>query len=166
MTYKEFVASRKKPGQDLMDSWDVDKASAVHMLVGLADEWMEFMGADSAENAQEELGDLIFYMEGLLQDFGLTLESSIYPDFHTESFMEVYTAVKRHLMYNKPIDLDQLEVSATETIQHALAHLCVEWEVKSDFEQLKEANVAKLTKRYESGYSDKAAQERADKEEG
>ena len=163
MTYSEFVASRKKPGQDLLDDWDVDKASAVHMLVGLADEWMEFMGADSAENAQEELGDLIFYMEGLLQDFGLSLSPNIYPDFHAEAFMGVYTAVKRHLMYNKPIDLEQLANSATETIRHALAHLCVEWEVQADFDQLKDQNVAKLTKRYETGYSDKAAQERADK---
>lgn len=165
MTYQEFVASRKKAGQDLLDSWNPDRASAVHMLVGLADEMIEFVGATDAENAKEELGDLIFYVEGVLQDYGLTLPEEIYADIFPAAFPELFTMLKRDLMYNKGLDLEKLQAEAENTLRHAMAHLTIEWEVIADFAVLKDANVAKLTKRYESGYSDKAAQERADKSE-
>ena len=163
MTYKEFVASRKKPGQDIMDSWGASKVSAVHMLVGVADEMREFEEALDETNAEEELGDLIFYVEGLLQDFGMTLPEEVNADFHSTAFMEMFTMVKRHLFYNKELDLDKLQESAIQTIKHSLAHLTVVWDVRADYSALREQNVAKLTKRYETGYSDKAAQDRADK---
>ncbi len=109
-----MVAGLKKPGKDIIDSITPEKADLLHMAVGISGEAGELLDAIKKaviynkpidrENVIEELGDLMFYMEGMMQN---------------------------------------LEVSGQECI---------------------EANIKKLGVRYQGGvYSDKAAQERADK---
>lgn len=106
MTYAEFVASRAKKLPTTIED-------TLHMAVGVAGEAGELLDAVKkawvygkeldVANVKEEAGDALFYIQGLCNLYGWTLE------------------------------------------------------------QLIADNVAKLEKRYPSGYTDKAAQERADK---
>lgn len=111
--YNEFVRSRTKDGDDIVDDLTGPDAHHLHMAVGISGEAGELLDAIKKnviyrkpldrENVIEELGDLEFFMEGLRDGLGITRQ---------------------------------------ETLEH---------------------NVAKLTKRYRAGYSDTAAQQRADK---
>lgn len=112
-SFEEMVAALKKPGADIVDSMSPMSASMLHMAVGISGESGELLDAIKKhviynkpldrENVVEEIGDLLFYIEGLMQDVGITKD---------------------------------------EIIKH---------------------NMEKLTVRYGKKYSDKAAQERADK---
>lgn len=73
---------------------------------------------------------------------------------------EISTAIKKHVIYGKPLDRANLieELGDLEFYMEALRqHLGVSRE-----ETIAE-NLFKLTKRYPDGYSDKAALKRADK---
>ena len=56
MQFDEMVTTLKKPGQDLLDSWTPEKASALHMLVGIYDENLEVTEAlyNMAQNPDSE----------------------------------------------------------------------------------------------------------------
>ena len=75
---------------------------------------------------------------------------------------ELVDAVKKHIMYNKPLDV--------ENVKEEIGDLC--WyislaldEIGSSFEEVMKMNIAKLSKRYPNGYSNKDAIARADKQE-
>lgn len=115
VNFQEMVAALIKPGEDILSSLTPEKVNLWHLATGVAGEAGELLDAikkhvvynkelDRA-NVIEELGDLIFYMEGLMQ---------------------------------------ALDLEGSEIIQ---------------------ANIDKLSVRYAQGYSDRAAQDRADKEE-
>lgn len=114
-SFSSFVGSLKKDGQDIKESLTAEKCDLLHMGFGLVLEASELGDAIKKhviynkpldrENVVEELGDIMFYMEGLMQALGISGEECI------------------------------------------------------------EANIKKLGVRYAQGYSDKAAQQRADKEE-
>lgn len=74
---------------------------------------------------------------------------------------ELLDAIKKVAIYKKPVDLDNVieELGDLEFYMEGLRHsLCI------TREQCLEANIAKLSKRYEGlKYSDQAAQERKDK---
>lgn len=87
MTYEEFVASKKKPGEAIIAGLTPVSASALHMAVGVAGEGGELLDAvkrfaiygkalDRA-NVVEELGDLEFFMAGVRQDLGITREETL-----------------------------------------------------------------------------------------
>lgn len=111
--YSKFVDSCIKPGQQIKDSLSPEQTHLLHMAVGISGEAGELLDAIKkhtiyqkpldVENVVEELGDLIFYMQGIINALQL------------------------------------------------------------DGDAIVEANVTKLQKRYAKGYSDQAAQERADK---
>lgn len=73
---------------------------------------------------------------------------------------EILDAVKKHWVYGQPLDRENLieEIGDTLFYLQALASL-----IDSTFGEAVAHNVEKLRKRYPNGYSDKAAQERADK---
>ena len=109
-----MVRALAKPGEKIKDEMTPEDAHMLHMAIGICGEAGEMIDAIKKrviyrkpldlENVKEEFGDLLFYIEGLMQATGLTREECL------------------------------------------------------------EANIAKLGKRYESlVYSDKAAQDRADK---
>lgn len=112
--FKDMVKTLAKPGEDILQSLTAEKANLLHMAVGISGEAGELLDAIKkhviynkpldTENVVEELGDIMFYMEGLMQD---------------------------------------LSISGEECI---------------------EQNIKKLEVRYAQGYSDKAAQERQDKQ--
>lgn len=80
MEYSEFVRSRTKPMGSLT-------LNALHMAVGISGEagelldtikkvWVYNKQADE-QNIKEELGDLMFYIQGMANIFGWTLEKII-----------------------------------------------------------------------------------------
>lgn len=87
MTYPEFVALKKKPGQDIIDSLTPETADAWHMgsaipseageLFDAVKKWVIYRKPLDRKNVVEELGDLEFYMEGLRQRVGITREETI-----------------------------------------------------------------------------------------
>lgn len=75
---------------------------------------------------------------------------------------ELMDAVKKHILYNKPLD--------AENIKEELGDLC--WymalmldTIRSSFGEIMEMNHDKLEKRYPSGFTEKHAQARLDKKE-
>ena len=70
------------------------------------------------------------------------------------------TLSKKHAIYNKPLDRDNV-VEELGDIEFYLQQLRVRLSITR--EETLHANVQKLRKRYASGYSDAAAQARADK---
>lgn len=75
---------------------------------------------------------------------------------------ELLDAIKKYAIYNKEVDFENLieELGDIEFFLEGLRNTC-----GITREQTIEHNVAKLSKRYSSGsYSNKQAQERADKE--
>lgn len=74
---------------------------------------------------------------------------------------ELLDAIKKNWAYNKPLDIDNIREEAGDLLFYLLSLLDL---LDIPLYQVIEANTAKLAKRYPAGYSDKAAQERADKQ--
>lgn len=85
--YKAFVANLKKSPITISRELTAAKTDAIHMVMGIAGESGELVDAvkkwtiynkdlDRA-NVKEELGDLAFYMVGLMELFGFTLTEII-----------------------------------------------------------------------------------------
>lgn len=74
---------------------------------------------------------------------------------------ELLDAVKKHTIYNKDLDRDNVveEIGDIEFYLEGLRRT-----LNISREETLEANIAKLEKRYGKTYSDKKAQERADKQ--
>ena len=76
---------------------------------------------------------------------------------------ELIDAIKKYVIYRKDLDRDNVieELGDLEFFMEGLRQ-----GLGITREETLEANIQKLGKRYQDGYSDKAAQNRADKEEG
>lgn len=178
MQYEEMVTTLKKPGQDLLNSWTPEKASAIHMLIGIYDENLEVTEAlytlsqipDSQEAQRhviEELGDLTFYLVGLAQDLGLAEQVLEYPlpelkGQASAHIMELTTMLKRHLMYQKHLEKPEVVVHMRQILS-AISQFA--GGAGSTLEGVLEANKQKLLGgRYKEGkYSDEQANSRQDK---
>ena len=167
MSYQEMVAHLKKPGQDLLDSWTPEKASAMHMLVGLHDEALELHHAalnEDVPNLIEEMGDMCFYVVGLAQDLGVELNLEVEPDMDQKNpmaMMELVENCKRHLCYNKDLDVEKAGKSMNDIISQLAG---VSQQLGITLEDVMQRNHDKLMKgRYLNGYSDDAANKREDK---
>lgn len=73
---------------------------------------------------------------------------------------ELVDAIKKHVIYNKSLDVKNIDEECGDMLFFISATLAA---VGLDEAGCKRRNIEKLTKRYASGYSDKAAQERKDK---
>lgn len=167
--FTTMVSHLAKPGEDLLAEWTPAKASAVHMLVGLYDEWEEVKSYTDEENLIEEAGDFLFYLTGLAQDLEIEfklIDQNGYTCFSKPAFVELTTAVKRHLFYNKPLDKDKLSQLFVKVRNYVLLKVIIETslEVHEALDAVLAANYHKLwEKRYPNGYSNDAANKRADK---
>lgn len=74
---------------------------------------------------------------------------------------ELSEAVKKHVAYNKPLDRANV-IEELGDLEFYMEGLRQGLEITR--EETIEHNIAKLTKRYAAGYSDAAAQQRADKQ--
>lgn len=85
--YEQFVRSIVKPGNDILLQLTPLQASILHMAVGVSGEAGELLDAIKKhavyqkqldfDNVREEAGDILFYLTGLLNELGLTLNECI-----------------------------------------------------------------------------------------
>jgi NTP pyrophosphatase (non-canonical NTP hydrolase) len=85
--YEQFVQSIVKPGHDILVQLTPLQASVLHMAVGVSGEAGELLDAIKKhavyqkqldfDNVREEAGDILFYLTGLLNELGLTLNECI-----------------------------------------------------------------------------------------
>jgi len=85
--YEQFVRSVVKPGHDILLQLTPLQASILHMAVGVSGEAGELLDAIKKhavyqkqldfDNVREEAGDILFYLTGLLNELGLTLNECI-----------------------------------------------------------------------------------------
>jgi len=85
--YEQFVQAIVKPGHDILVQLTPLQASMMHMAVGISGEAGELLDAIKKhsiyqkpldfENVKEEAGDILFYLTGLLNDVGITLNECI-----------------------------------------------------------------------------------------
>jgi hypothetical protein len=174
-TYKDFVHSLFKYGESIvMDAFDTNlynQFSRLHAVIGLITELDEIQNAVSDANFIEEIGDYYFYLVGLESCLPGLPYPQMVGDCKTREDARHYSAVlldlcKRECMYCKALS----EIQVEQFLIHATYMRSYFEFVISDLgmseEQIQEHNRAKLEKRYTKGYSNEAANARADKKEG
>lgn len=167
--HAEMVAALVKPGEAIIQSLTPLKAHLWHMtscVMGEVAELVQASIADDNENFVEELGDIEFYLEGIRAPLHITRfqDDSAAVNFGlrhlTIEAANLFDAVKKHVIYNKELDIKAIE-TALAGIENCLNSVRHHSEITR--EETIQSNLDKLNKRYANGYSDKAAQERADK---
>lgn len=172
MSYSAFVQSRIK--------WlSTDAENLHHAATGLMGEAVELTYATSRENTLEELGDLCFYKEHFRQAwtrarnlpplFGLAPplhNGHTHAGFSTILLLrdcgDLLDLTKKAWIYNTPLETIGNEIEEKlDYIEMTLGANAALLGVTTS--QLRVWNQQKLQKRYPLGYSDTAAQERADK---
>lgn len=168
--YNDFVASRFKWSEaGFRDDF-------LHCAVGIIGELVEMCQAPDRANFKEEMGDAGFYREALSQvfdkenlRFGVTgywraPQGQLLSDLlhHAGSLLDL---AKKVWVYNKPLDLDlshaiSLHVGVYDQLMEQLRE-----HIGTSAAEIISENISKLLKRYPTGYSDAAAQARADKQE-
>ena len=74
---------------------------------------------------------------------------------------ELLDAIKKTVMYRKPLDIDNV-IEELGDLEFYMENLRSSLDISR--EETLQANIDKLNRRYSSGYTDQAAQDRADKE--
>lgn len=189
-SYSEMVNRLAKSGDEILATVTPEKMHLLHMAVGIAGEATELLGAFGndkgpgfgldMENVIEEMGDYEFYAEGARQ--GLKQErmpvDSEQPRTNSPTVLHRLAAdvavaagdfldlVKKATVYNKDVGTDAL-LADLHGVDQAYADL--QSALGLNRENILKGNQDKLSTgknaRYKDGYSDKAAQERADKKE-
>jgi hypothetical protein len=164
LSYRDFVLSRVK----WLGSFPLDFH---HAVTGLCGEAIEFQYATSLDNEIEEHGDMEFYYHHALLALEMWGYNSLSPiKYHhlPHSYLPIIKIAGDLLDFGKkiwiygedPRDLpihDALREMEKSLSKHALRF-------SREISQAK--NRAKLERRYPSGYTDAAAQARADKPAG
>jgi hypothetical protein len=165
--YQKFVNSHVKwlPtfGDDLL-----------HAAVGIVGELIELADTEDADHSKEELGDIGFYIchwHLTLARWDILASSRKYDPHEVDSPWraclhiagDMLDFAKKVKIYNKPV-LELPVAEAVDWLEDAYEELLA----VSGFDRgdLEASNVVKLEKRYPTGYTDAAAQARADKESG
>lgn len=187
ISHPELVRRLAKPGADILTTLDAGKANMWHAATGIAGEASELLGGvytfmyvggsvpSQRENIIEECGDLYFYIEQLCQATRIELDYDAYlstygaHSLRASAFVaieagNVLDLVKKHVVYNKPLDVELLGAHLYKLAMY-IAAICERFGTTRA--ETIDYNIKKLSKRYGDGvYTDKAAQVRADKEEG
>jgi hypothetical protein len=176
--FKEMVTKLAKSGSDIKKSLTPEGCHLWHMATGIAGEVGEACEALNnldKVNLIEELGDIQFYIEGLVQgvdgvDYiqlvpAKTINNTSPIHMLIKSGADILDYVKKHVAYNKRLDVSGLMDSLTK-LNIVISHLYAVYDLTH--EQVIQDNMNKLMKsknaRYSSGeYSDTQAQFRADK---
>lgn len=173
MTYVDFVASRFKAGQAILDDLNSFHSAAalsrLHCVVGIVTELAELSVATSEENSIEELGDTHFYLTALKSYVGpvpenLTPVGDMAPLQVAGLLLDL---CKKEVMYKKELTSEQIILfhQYMLELEHYLDDILTSV-LELPLSSLEATNMEKLTKRYPVGYSNEAAQARADKKEG
>lgn len=83
--FRNMVKALVKPGHEILADMVQEGAHQLHMVLGISGEAGELLDAVKKhviygkeldlENVTEEAGDILFYLEGLLQPLGITLDA-------------------------------------------------------------------------------------------
>jgi NTP pyrophosphatase (non-canonical NTP hydrolase) len=190
ITHTELVQTLTKKGEDIKNEISADQLNLLHCAIGISGEVAELVSSDgSDENLIEELGDIEFYLEALIQgakidrillkSYAESVDkfvhgSNLIPDSapqHEQLFlfekllvMEaglILDIVKKNAIYQKPLD-QRFLLSYIGGFISTLSAVYKKLNISK--ENVKQANIEKLSKRYAGlKYSNQAAQERADK---
>lgn len=162
--------------RNLFKPMDTQAATVLHAAVGISGEVAELLVATSIENIVEEMGDVEFYVEAVFQATGGRNFEEILVEGHDMAHHQVLSTVgialsvsagrlldfaKKAWVYNQEPNLRAIryELLRIQLMLGALREL-----VSVQLVDVLGANQAKLGKRYPEGvYTDKAAQQRADK---
>lgn len=161
------LALMKQPTQ-LHEESAPEKWALIHASIGIAGELCELDSAEDRLHVLEEAGDTLFYCRDLrrrlqLPEFSITSHSRTV----TNMVSALLDHTKRLTIYNYQMDGDRLSrlVMLLNDIESEVLRILRERGFTR--EQALEANIAKLltgpNARYKEGYSDLAAQVRADK---
>lgn len=190
ITYEEMVRKLAKPGQDIIATLTPESAHLLHMTIGITGEAGELLEAvinKDFENIKEELGDIEFYMEGLRQGLGTDVNEPMKAEYR-ESYTIVgegdddiqaeyaaaallvnatrlLDAVKKHVIYNKELNIKDVMtalngIESNAEIVRAHFGISVDDAINHNTDKLYTGAKA----RYKRGYTDEAAQVRADKQ--
>ena len=170
MTYTEMVAK-------LFKRDDNPIVMMVHAAIGIAGESGELRAATARENSLEECGDMLFYIEALIQQLPSmpnnfeTLEGPDSPITHATVVdnihilsSEILDTIKKTWVYGR--DLKELVLwDLLETLSDNVEYYITEV-AGSTLQEVMNSNMQKLlTKRYATGsYSDEQALARKDKQ--
>lgn len=186
ITHPQLVAALAKPGDVLLSSLTPSKVNLWHAATGISGEGGELLEGLRAKvsydeqrtNLIEESGDLYFYIEQLVQETGMEIPwNDITADAYSmrigQDMMlsygievavcsaQVLDTVKKCTIYNKELNQTVLSIQLYDLLKYLMALGLM---FGFGREVAISANIAKLSKRYEGlKYSDKAAQDRADK---
>jgi hypothetical protein len=177
--YSHMVAKLAKDGAQILSELTKEKCHLWHMATGLAGEAIEVENYTDIENLIEELGDVMFYHEGVRQCIGIEPQLIDYGDFSKveeasspskrSTGMQLLTwgagivldAVKKHVAYNQPLNVDRVHFGIF-TVNTAVNQIQSYHGLNRG--QILLANKTKLFKRYTGfNYTNEAAQARADK---
>lgn len=147
--------------------WD-----AAHIALGIMGEGMEYDIAacrGDMDNAQEELGDLLFFLSALETHYSFSVDAASVSDYSSPYYRTVQEAalalgdqLKKVAIYKKHIPVNEIALNARRL--YLLIHRDAE-AMGTHPDRLREENTLKLRKRYPSGsFSNEAASVRADKE--
>lgn len=182
MNYAEFVASRFKGYTATITDIAAAPPSlmgALHAVVGMVGEALEYRFSTSRGNLREELGDFVFYWEAfqVAVDYRPALRTGHAAGFERPGLLQYEQARSEWLRsLGELLDLSKKEMvyaqeldATKRSYRHGLMVIVAEslWTILHfhglTVDQLQRENMEKLLKRFPTGYSNKAAQERSDK---
>lgn len=126
----------------------------MHAAAGLVTETEELLRYCDNRNLIEELGDCFWYLPIIIQyfpDLTVNIGPTPFSQEECKNHLRYYAAelvdavIKRHIIYKKPLDEERVESIVGSYIYH-LGGLIAEWRI--NVEEIWEANIAKLAKRY------------------
>ncbi len=166
MNYPEFVRSRVKSGEKIAAEMTPEKAAVIQRRLNLAVHQSVALDLAKKQTIYNKHQGLYAMAEDAhrLKDFKPT--SSQCELLHAAIGIageagELLDAVRKHLFDGQPLD--------RKNVVEELGDLCFYLEAACQAigvtrEEIEQENQAKLSKRYEGGYSDQQAQERKDKQ--
>ena len=175
--HRNLVTDLVKKPIDITRSLSNRKVDVLHATIGIVGEVGELIGGIAKmdrDNLIEELGDTEFYIRqfrlalSLVEPTGVDFEVAAVA-YNQTAFIVAATdlldLVKKWVIYDKDVDVmlhDMVECIQRIDVQMAAVRAA------NDINRMQTltANIRKLRKRYEGGYSNEAAQARADKAPG
>jgi len=185
--FRRIVTNLCKDGEQISSSLNSNKSHLWHMATGISGECTEFLecanyfddtGIFDQENAVEELGDIYFYLVGLVNgNKNLAIKHNpLNTVTGTDTIVKIamqitiagggiLDAIKKHCIYEKEIDIALVQ----KNIDNLIAEMYKAYYVMGvSHAEVLATNTYKLiggdNARYATGaYSNKQAQERADK---
>ena len=175
MNYPDFVATLAKPQSTYRERMDHSFIGMLGELGEIADAWKKHTIYEQPldkKNILEELGDFRFYLQ-----VGLTELNQIYEevvkhrnvpiDFQSWDHLKLFLrTAERISTVRDMVDEKQTRAELRRNLYIVALHygeMCRRFEVTED--QVIEANMTKLQKRYPSGYTNEHAKLRLDKQE-